>query len=322
VWRAECIETMTRGCAQELADWERQSATLSAGGCSAGWDRSRFQVEYPQLAPHLYVPPFYIRPLIRCLAARASPAAQLQLPMPHAYMNRLWQHSVVTDADEDKAALLDALAAVQSRYGDAEHGLSCIPYCIWLLSRREPQCSTQLAHAALSVLAEGVRFGHELNLRACEPGLDVLSSLLPRLSLDPDIVAAATAEAETEAEAEGRAAEVPLVVCALDLLQTLALSSRRLAAPLCAAPHIHRIAQSVLCGEAAVIGRAVELLSILADVQPSLGPALHRCGIFRFLLAAVPERRHGGLPLAAAAFFTRFDAVRLPISRRAVEVQS
>ena len=91
---------------------------------------------------------------------------------------------------------------------------------------------------------------------------------------------------------------------ALELLQRLAIGSRRVSRALCCAPHLPRIAQAILSGGAAVVSRASELLGALADAQPSVAPILFRCGAFRFILLSAA---HGGsAPLAAAHFVQRF----------------
>ena len=118
---------------------------------------------------------------------------------------------------------------------------------------------------------------------------------------------AATLEAYRYGEAHVRVAACTMAVDVLDLLQTIALSSRRTARMLCASPHLERIAQAMLCGAPLVIERSVELLSLLSDSLPSLAPWLHASGAFHFVLAtALRVDGHATLPQAAAQFLQRF----------------
>ena len=118
---------------------------------------------------------------------------------------------------------------------------------------------------------------------------------------------AATLEAYRYGEAHVRVAACTMAVDVLDLLQTIALSSRRTARMLCASPHLERIAQAMLCGAPLVIERSVELLSLLSDSLPSLAPWLHASGAFHFVLAtALHVDGHATLPQAAAQFLQRF----------------
>ena len=134
--------------------------------------------------------------------------------------------------------------------------------------------------SALSRVAEGAHV----------PELAASLSLLSAMPIPSDDVVAAACD---------------VGVAVLDLLQTVTLSSHRVARELCSAPHLNRIAQVVLCGHNDVVGRCAELLSMLCDVVPELVPSLYRSGAFHFFLAAIPSDT-GAMPIAAAHFFQRF----------------
>ncbi len=117
---------------------------------------------------------------------------------------------------------------------------------------------------------------------------------------------AATLEADRYGSAEVRETACAMAIDVLELLQTIALSSRRAARTLCCSPHLERIAQALLSGAPLVIERCVELLSLLCDSLPSLTPWLHASGAFHFLLATLPIDGRTTLPVAAAQFLKRF----------------
>ena len=160
------------------------------------------------------------------------------------------------------------------------------------------------------MLEHAFKFEQNVRLFVDDGGVHALTSLLARLPVHlphlPHLPQAHDAGGEAEGEAEGGWSAV--AVSTLDLLQTIGLSTRRLARQLCCSPHVHRIAHSILCADLGVIGRAVELLSLLCDVQPPLASALHRSGVFRFVLSTIPTSDGGRMPTSAAHFLQRFHA--------------
>ena len=133
-----------------------------------------------------------------------------------------------------------------------------------------------------------------------EGGVSLLSQLLLRLPLPPTLLRLAEDDAEPPPPAaagygaQEEDEEVAVGALALELLQRLAIVSRRVSRALCCAPHLPRIAQAILSGGAAVVSRASELLGALADAQPSVAPILFRCGAFVHPVSrrtAAPRRR-------------------------------
>ena len=74
----------------------------------------------------------------------------------------------------------------------------------------------------------------------------------------------------------------------LDLLHSVALSSRRVTRRLCLSPYPQRTARAILSADAEVSSCAAELLARLCDSQPAFATVLHKLGVFRFFLATIP----------------------------------
>ena len=333
IWSKQLVTTLQAACAQEYVDYARDCLHAVASGREAWrcpeWEHRTFKVIYPQLSDHLYVAPCYIRPLVLALQEDAASSAPTQLPLkPSVLISRLWQRCVIEEGDEEKALLLDALAAVYAVHGGSEPSLPCMPYLAHLLTSR---CDSALLTASvLNVLVNAFRFAQNVRAFLEATGLEPISSLLLRLPMHPPLVNAALESLresikaserddasnalleglEALAVAPPRPEACAVGLATIDLLQSCATSSRRVARDLCGWPHLNRISQAILCGDAEVIGRCAELLSMLCDALPVLAPSLHASGAFHFILATLPPEGDDTLSVASAHFLQRFHRMQ------------